>query len=64
MIPVINDPVYLRFLAVHAGLWSDIGVLDDTALLQRLRCEHRTLGLPFDRWVPPKRLERGQQPRR
>lgn len=58
MIPGITDPVYFRFLAVHAGLWSEVGVLDDAALLRRLRRERRTLGLPFDRWEPPKRTVR------
>lgn len=54
MIPGINDPVYFRFLVVHAGIWSEIGVLDDTGVLRRLRRERRALGLPVDRWVPPK----------
>lgn len=61
MIPGITDPRYFHFLAVHAGLWSEVGVLDDAALLRRLRRERRVLGLPFDRWIPPKRTVDGKR---
>ena len=36
-----NDPVYRRFLALHPGLWPEVGVLDDAVLLRRLRRDHR-----------------------
>ena len=62
MIPGITDPVYFRFLAAHAGLWYEVGVLDDAALLRRLRRERRVLGLPFDRWVRPLRTVCGKRP--
>ena len=50
-----NDPVYRRFMALHPGLWPEVGVLDDAVLLHRLRQDRRQLGLSFDRWVPPTR---------
>jgi len=50
-----NDPVYQRYLALHPGLWPEVGVLDDAVLLRRLRRDPSQLGLPFGRWVPPAR---------
>ena len=61
MIPGITDPVYFRFLAVHAGIWSETGVLEDAVALRRLRRERRSLGLPVDRWLVPKRKPFGRR---
>ena len=45
-----NDPGYRRFLALHPGLWPEVGVLDDSPLLNHLRRYRRQLGLPNDRF--------------
>jgi hypothetical protein len=50
-----DDARYRRFLAAHAGLWGEVGALDDPLWLRRLRRDRRQLGLPFDCWVPPTR---------
>lgn len=46
-----DDARYRRFLAAHAGLWGEVGALDDPLWLRRLRRERRRLGLPEDRWA-------------
>ena len=48
MTPFANDPVYRRFLALHPGVWGEIGALDDAPFLRRLRRERIALGLPVD----------------
>jgi hypothetical protein len=62
-----DDPGYRRFLALHPGLWPEVGVLDDPPLLSHLRRHRRKLGLPndrfgdrfCDRWLSPaRRLDR------
>lgn len=47
------DPVYRQFLAVHAGLWGEVGVLEDARLLAVLRRARRKAGLPPDRYTSP-----------
>ena len=49
-----DDPRYRQFLAIHAGIWGEVGVLEDAALLASLRRDRRKAGLPIDRWTPPK----------
>jgi len=53
-----NDPVYRRFLALHPGIWPEVGVLEDAPLLRALRRDRFSLGLPFDRWILPRRVRR------
>lgn len=47
------DPVYRQFLAVHAGLWGEVGVLEDARLLAVLRRARRKAGLPPDHDISP-----------
>jgi hypothetical protein len=56
-----NDPVYRRFLALHPGIWPEVGVLEDAPLLRALRRDRTSLGLPFDRWIPPRRVRRDRK---
>lgn len=48
-----NDLRYRRFLALHPGIWNEVGALDDRAFLRKLRADRRALGLPTDRWQSP-----------
>lgn len=47
------DPVYRQFLAIHAGLWGEVGVLENARLLAVLRRARRKAGLPPDRYTSP-----------
>lgn len=50
-----TDPRYIRFLALHPGIWPEVGALDDKPFLAILRAERCSLGLAPDRWAaePP-----------
>lgn len=53
MILFANDPRYRQFLAIHAGIWGEVGELEDAVLFASLRRDRRKAGLPVDRWTPP-----------
>lgn len=41
-----HDARYVRFLAAHPGIWSEVGVFDDSRLLGRIRRLRARQGLP------------------